>query len=116
MHIDQKHLGEIDGFDISAYLLGNDEAYYYGEEDDARRIAAENGNWCYVGTIVTASKAGVELGRASLWGSEYGSLPGVEEFVNPLDGDGEEFVNGYGPDLISEAIDEAKAKLTELVK
>jgi hypothetical protein len=114
--IDQKYVGEIDGFEIGAYLVEDEEGYYYGEEDDAKRVAAENGDWFYVGTVVTASKNDIVLGQSSLWGSEYGWLPGVEGHVNPLDGEGEDFVNGYGPDLISEAIEEAKAKLADLTK
>ena len=114
--IDQKYLGEIDGFEISAHLVEDEGGYHYGEEDDAKRVAAENGDWFYVGTVVTASKNDIVLGQSSLWGSEYGFLPGVEGHVNPLDGEGAEFINGYGPDLIGEAIEEAKAKLAELVK
>lgn len=113
--IDQKYVGEVDGFDISAHLVEDEEGYYYGEDDDAKRVAAENGDWFYVGTVVTASKNDIVLGESSLWGSEYGFLPGVEGHVNPLDGEGEDFINGYGPDLIEEAIEEAKAKLAQLV-
>lgn len=114
--IDSKYLGEIDGFEVSAYLLPDEEGYYYGEDDDARKIAIDNGDWFYVGTVIEASLDGVILGRSSLWGSEYGWIPGVKGHVNPLDGEGEDFVNGYGPDLISEAIEEAKAKLADLTK
>lgn len=108
--IDRKQLGMIDGFAIEAVIVPDldanpDEADCYDEADKA---AWRRDEWSYVGTIVTASQHGVELGSSSLWGSEYGFSPGWGRFISPLDGEGETFVNGYGPSLIQEAIDEAK--------
>lgn len=115
MNIDQRSLGTVDGFDIVAYLVPDTDSAptdfdcYSPEQIQAWR----EDEWQYVGTIVTASRAGIELGSASLWGSEYGFLPTVG-YVSPLVGDGDKFVSGYGPGLISEAIAEAQAKLAEL--
>jgi hypothetical protein len=114
--IETRRIGTVDGFDIDAVLTFDEDTRpfdfdCYDEETIAAWRADE---WHYVGTIVTASRAGIELGSASLWSSEYGSLPGVHGWVSPLDGDGDEFVNGYGPDLIAEAIAEAQTTLAEL--
>lgn len=116
--IDSRHVGTVEGFEIDAKLVHDcdttpDEFDCYSDEQIA---AWQADHWMFVGTIITASKAGLELGTSSLWGSEYGDMPGIEEFVNPLRGNGEEFVNGYGPDLIAEAITEARAMLKELAK
>ena len=112
--IDSKHVGTIEGFDIDAHIvpdpdsdnIENDEGY-----DEATREAWLNDRWHFVGTIITASINGHELGSASLWGSAYGDMPGIEAWVSPLDGECDQFVNGYGPDLIAEAIAEARATL-----
>lgn len=116
--IDTRRVGTVDGFEIDARIVADTDATpfeydcYSAEQVDAWR----NDDWCYVGTIVTASKNGIELGADSLWASEYGSMPGIDEFVNPLNGDGDEFVNGYGPDLIAEAIADAKRTLASLTE
>jgi hypothetical protein len=55
--------------------------------------------WTYVGVVVTASKADIDLGNASLWGIESDATDYLVEVVN---------------DLINDAIDEAKKKLREL--
>lgn len=117
MSIDTRSLGQIDGFDVEARLEPDEDctpdevSTAYSPEDVQ---AWRNDDWSYVSTIITASKNGVELGSSSLGGSEYGSLPGVEDFVNPLKGDGDDFVNGYGPELIREAVDEAKQAVESL--
>jgi hypothetical protein len=115
--IDSKHVGTVDGFEINARIVPDtdarpDDCDCYDAEDLA---AWQRDDWSYVGTIVTASREGIELGESSLWGSEYGSLPTVDHFVNPLDGTGDEFVNGYGPQLIAEAIEEAKSVLNNMI-
>lgn len=116
--IDSKTVGVVDGFDITAGLV-HDSDTTVDDFDcyDEKAIAAYyRDEWHYVGIIITASKAGVVLGESSLWGSEYGILPDVDGWVSPLDGDGENFVNGYGPELIAEAIAEAQAKIKELIE
>lgn len=114
--IESRFVGTIDGFDISARLVPDVDATVadYDCYDEAAVAAWRRGDWSYVGTIVTASKAGITLGADSIWASEYGYMPDVEGRINPLDGEGDEFVNGYGPGLIAEAISVAKAKLAEL--
>lgn len=115
--LDTKKLPAIDGFDISARIVPDTDSSpldvdCYSAEDIA---AWREDQWSYVGTIVTASRHGIELGSASLWGSEYGSSPGWgNRSISPLDGEGEEFINGYGPGLIAEAVAEAKATVEKL--
>lgn len=118
--IASKYVGKVGGFDISARLVPDEET----RTDDfdcytsADRQAWIDGSWQFVGIIITASKAGIVLGEASMWANEYGDLgyddDGNAPSANPLDGDGDEFVNGYGPQMIAEAIAQAKAKLAEL--
>ena len=114
--IDTRDLGEQDGFELRAHLEpdpdGTPDDYdcYTGEQKDAWR----NDEWSFVTTVITASKASIDLGDAALCGSEYGWLPGVEKPVSPLNGEGDAFVNGYGPGLIADAISQAKDKLKEL--
>ena len=111
-----KDLGTIDGFDIRAHIEPDEDGGASMHTDPTREEldAYRDGDWRFVGTVITASRGGVVLGSDSLWGSEYGSLPGVPGFVSPLDGEGTAFVNGYGPQMIAEAIAEAKAKLAEI--
>jgi hypothetical protein len=116
MTIESKHVGTVGGFEIDARIVEDehtsaDDYDCYTEDQIA---AYRRGDWGFVGTIVTASKAGIELGFDSLWASEHGFIPGVEGFVSPLDGEGDEFVNGYGPQMIREAVEQAEAKLAEL--
>jgi hypothetical protein len=121
--IETRDLGTIEGFHILAHIVPDeitsitDYAYAPSSDDDGPYSDEAisdywAGHWCYVGTIVTASKAGVKLGETSLWGSEQGNLAG--QWVSPLQGDGDDFANGYGPMLIREAIDEARATLRRL--
>lgn len=63
-----------------------------------RRYCA--GDWCYVGVVVTASRDGVELGSASLWGLES-------------DCD-EDHLADCACELAEEALDEAKERLASL--
>jgi hypothetical protein len=115
---DHRTIGAVDGFDIEAGLVYDYDSTVKDVEcyDEETIAAYYRDEWHYVGIIITASKAGVVLGQASLWGSEYGILPGVDGWVSPLNGHGDDFVNGYGPQLIAEAIAEAQAKIEELVK
>jgi hypothetical protein len=123
--IDSKHVGTIDGFDINAVLVPDTDTSTDNYDCyTPKQVAAFNRHeWSFVGTIVTASKAGI-LGCASLWGSEHGFYVVTDEddneirteWVSPLDGDGDDFINGYGPGLIDEAIAIAQAKLKELAE
>jgi hypothetical protein len=110
-------VGDVEGFEIRAAMVPDtdstpDDADCYDESDKA---AWRNGEWGYVGIIVSAWRAGVELGEASLWGTEYGILDG--RAINPLADDAAnsaEWVHGYGPQLIREAISEARETLAKL--
>lgn len=117
MSIDSRSIGKVDGFYITATLIPDDTSPYDSDCYDEEQIKSYmRDEWSYVGTIVTASLAGVPLGSSSLWGSEYGLMPGVKGWISPLDGDGEDFINGYGPGLISEAIENAKVTLSMIIE
>ena len=125
--IDSREIGTVDGWDITAHLewdadttatdYFNPDTADTPEDAAADRAAIEAFNrdaWHYVGTVVTASRAGVALGTAAIWGQEYGEFPGHTGSLSPLDADPDDpdnFANGYGRDLVAEAIEEAKAKL-----
>lgn len=119
MSIDSIDLGTVEGFDIRAELVPDDTAFDsptdVADYQPDTIQAWHNGDWYYVGIIVTASRAGVDLGSDSVWMMEYGNLTPDSPFVDPLKGIGPEFANGYGPDLIDNAIADARLKLTELV-
>ena len=58
-----------------------------------------DGHWSYVGVIVTASRDGIELGHASLWG---------------LESDAGDYLTDTANELADEALDEAKVTLTRI--
>lgn len=70
--------------------------------EDYRRACSYGRDWWYVGVEVTASRSGVELGEASLWGIEY-----------EISGD-DGYLTETALDLASEARLEAASKLQEL--
>jgi hypothetical protein len=109
--ITSKDLGKHEEFDLEATLSPDyDSTPYDADCYDSETIAGwKSDQWSYVGAVVTASREGVELGEASLWGLEYGMLCG--RFIDPLDED----LNGYQSDLIDEAITEARTKLAKLL-
>lgn len=111
MNIDQKRIGNLDGFEIDARLVPDPDTDPRDYDCyDADQVAAFRLDcWQFVGVIVSASRAGVELGSSSLWAVEYGDMPGVDDFVNPLAD-----VHDYVDDLIPEAIAEARKRLAEL--
>lgn len=109
--IDNKQLGTIDGFDITARIehdsdITPNDFDCYSDEVVA---AWKSDRWHYVGLIVTASRNGIELGSDSLWGIEYGDMPGVDEWLNPLNN-----MDDY-EDIIDHAIEQAKDTLAKLV-
>ena len=81
----------------------------------AEQVAAfDRDDWYFVGVIVKASRHGIVLGEASLWGIESGYFTYTDEDDN---------VTGHGrvgpyteavDDLIVEAVDDAKANLASL--
>jgi hypothetical protein len=101
---------KLDGFDIRVEVVPDADAKptdfdCYSDEDlDSFLIAGE---WHFVGLVVTASKLNVDLGEASLWGVEAGRL--ADQDIDPLE--------HYAiPDLVEEALDDAKSKLARLTK
>lgn len=115
--IDTRDFGVIEGFDIKAVMLADydstpDDADCYSDEDIA---AWKRDEWRYVGIEVIASRAGVELGTDSIWGTEYGTLDGRD--INPLmDGDADTFANGDGEGLIAIAITHANSTIAAINK
>ena len=102
-----------DGFEVTALLVPDTDSHAdesWRDMDADTRAAYERGDWQYVGVLVTASRAGLDLGSDSILGSQYGSIPGVDGFVNPLtDTD-----YPYRADLIDNAIADARMALAEL--
>jgi hypothetical protein len=116
--IDSKDLGTQGGFDLRAILVPDTDTSPrdYGDMYEGEITAAwERDEWSYVGTVVIASRDGIDLGSDAIWGQEYGLWPG-SGFVSPFDGEGDKLANGYGPQLIGEAIAFAQAKLEELAQ
>lgn len=69
---------------------------------DFQRLAGWcSDEWNYVGVVVTASRAGIELGSASLWGIESDAGDYLVEAAN---------------DLVSDAVADAQATLSRLLK
>ena len=76
--------------------------------------AWERDDWYFCGCIVTASREGVQLGEASLWGIECNLFTYTDEDDNVIGqgwvGPSKEVVD----DLIAEAIEDAKDNLRRL--
>jgi hypothetical protein len=109
--IDNKDMGTIDGFDVMAriepdYDITPDDFDCY---DQQTIDAWKADRWNYVGIVVTASRDGIELGSSSLWGCEYGDMPGIDEWVSPLNQ-----IDDY-EDVVNDAIEQAKQTLAKLV-
>lgn len=68
----------------------------------------KNDEWHYVGIVYTAMIDGIELGESSIWGTEY-DLVDSPDFIS--DWIAEDY---YHPDLLSEAISEARAAIASL--
>jgi hypothetical protein len=104
-----------DGFDLTVFVVDDpdfDAHTQYDQNMFADLIKAwERDEWQGVGTIVEASRGGVTLGDASIWGSEYGEIDG--KHVQPIGDDGTDNI-GYLEEKIVEAITAAKAKLAEI--
>lgn len=104
-----------DDFDLIAYIVEDTDAdaeSQYDNKELADLIKAwKNDEFRFVGVIVEASREGVTLGDASIWGSEYGDIDG--KHVQPIGDDGKDNI-GYLPDLIREAIGAAREKLNQI--
>lgn len=116
--IAHKDLGVIRGFNVRAYIEYDEDtkpehSECYSPEDIK---AWDRNEWFFVETVIEASLLGIVLGTAYLGGSEYGESPGWGgKDLNPLDGEGDQFVNGCGPDLINEAIAQAELTMGRLI-
>ena len=116
--IDSIDLDSVDGFDIRAEIVPDDTAYDEPQGDYPPEIveAWRNDDWHYVTIIVTASRAGTDLGSDSLCMVEYGTFPHTDGtvWVDPLrDKDGS--LAYYRADMIDNAVADARMKLTELI-
>jgi hypothetical protein len=101
--IDSIDLGTVDGFDIRAITVPDHD---YAADANA---ATDSARWDWVGIIVTASRAGIELGSDSLWGVEC-----ERNVTNPLrDKDGT--LDTYCGDMIENAVADARLKMTQLI-
>ncbi|MFC9995712.1 hypothetical protein [Nocardia sp. NPDC127526] len=111
--IERLDLGVIDGFRIHARMYGDEDESPERKYDpilcDPELMAGWRADeWFFVGVQVTASRAGVELGEASVWSLEYGWYDG--RYHNPLTDSPathEDWVYGNGPGLIHQAIADA---------
>lgn len=96
---------QAEGFTLRAHLEHDGDTKptdfdCYSADDTA---AWDRDEWQYVGVIVTASKAGVDLGDASLWGVDM-NFPGSDN----------SYLATVAEELQGEAIEAARAKLAEL--
>ena len=111
----QVTLPEKDGFDVTAFVVEDpdfDARTSFDSVEFADEIKAwERDEWRGVGVIVEASRGGIVLGDASIWGSAYGRFGG--KHVEPIGEDGSDN-SGYLEEQINEALDAAKAKLAEI--
>jgi hypothetical protein len=101
---------EVDGFEIVATIVADDESNPDEFDDDDNNDLRESfarGEWRYVGVQVEVSKGGVALGDASLWGIECG-LPGREYECA-------RYLTHVGNELLPEAISEAR-EVVDIVK
>lgn len=77
----------------------NAEARKYAYQDYRRMERYNAGDWCMYGLVVTASRYGVELGEASLWGVESDCQEHIAETFR---------------ELVHEAISAANDKIAEM--
>ena len=102
---------EHDGFMVTIEMVEDTDTTPFDFEcyDESDIKAWRNDEWRYVGFVYTASREGVDLGEASIWGTELdfpgGKMDGIDAWIE------EDY---YHPDLVSEAIDDARATLKRL--
>lgn len=109
--IDSKTI-EHDGFTVTIHMVpDSDSTPFDADCYSASDIAAwRNDEWQYVGFIYSASRNGVQLGEASIWGTELdfpgGTIDGIDAWIAE---------NYYHPDLLAECADDARATLSTLI-
>lgn len=111
--IDTRDFGVIGGYRIVAEIVPDEAVTDPRDWDDsigeAEYRAWRDGDWQFVTLIVRALDPSTdrEAGTAVMGRFTYGRLPGVGE-VSPLDDDDATFANGYGDDLVAEALADAR--------
>ena len=102
---------ERDGFTVTLEMVEDTDSTPFDADcyDESDIEAWRNDEWRYVGFVYTASREGVDLGEASIWGTEWnfpgGTMDGIDAWIE------EDY---YHPDLVSEAINDARATLKRL--
>ena len=102
---------EHDGFTVTIKMVEDTDSTPFDFEcyDESDIKAWRNDEWRYVGFVYTTSREGVELGSSSIWGTELdlpgGKIDGIEAWIAE---------NFYHPELVSEAIEDARATLKRL--
>lgn len=101
---------EHDGFTVRIDVVPDSDATpfdadcYSAEDIDAWR----NDEWFYVGYVYTAYCEGIELGSASIWGSEW-DFPGTDSSIDAWITE-----DYYHPDLLNECTTEARDAIDRL--
>lgn len=101
-----------EGFDITVEMQADPDntpldadCYTADQVEDWR-----NDGWQYVGFVYTASRAGVTLGVASIWGTELdiegGTIGGIADWIR------EDY---YHPDMLGECVADARSTLALLL-
>lgn len=113
--IDSRFWGDRDGYVITATTVADDDTrlddYEAYTADPAIVESWRKDHWHFVGVRVTASREGVALGEATVWGVEYGLFPVPGEpvaFSDPLDRP-QDWI-----ETVDEAVAAADAKLVAL--
>lgn len=119
---------ETDNFTVRATIEADQDVDISFDETDETRDKLASGQWMAFGTIVTVEHAGIELGSASLWGSIYAK---PHEFfsdhrgADPMNRNcsimraangGNTSICHYFPDLVKEAIEDARRTLAKMPK
>lgn len=113
MYLDaiETHTFEQDGFDITIYVVPDPDSNPFDADcyGDADIESWRNDGWYYVGFVYVARKAGIELGSASIWGTEWDYPDGIGSIDDWIRED------YYHPDLAREAIADARVAIARLV-
>ena len=99
VYIDREERGDMGRNEYRYFNLGCGDSAYI-EQDYKRMEDLNKGYWSFIGIEVIASKEGIELGHASLWGIESNC--------------GEEYKQEIIKDLTAEAQKEAEENLKKL--
>lgn len=103
--IERRVLKPRDGFDLDAVLIPDYDTQ--PTDYDGPHASGIGVTWDYVGLVVTASRGGIELGQASLWGCEHGTS-------TDWTGEASAFDNGHLPDLTNDALIDARAAVARI--